>query len=121
MFGVYGFLALGFTLLILRYLRPHYSLNTAFMRTAFWGLNAGLVLMIATSLLPVGFIQFSASATYGYWYARSEEFMQQPLLETLRWIRMFGDMVFIVGALAVVLHIVMGLRSTAPNVQTGKH
>ena len=121
LFGVYGFLALGFTLLILRYLRPHYSLNTAFMRTAFWGLNAGLVLMIATSLLPVGFIQFSASATYGYWYARSEEFMQQPLLETLRWIRMFGDMVFIVGALAVVLHIVMGLRSTAPNVQTGKH
>jgi nitric oxide reductase subunit B len=40
------------------------------------------------------------------WYARSEEFMQQDLLETLRWIRTFGDVVFIIGALAVAWQVV---------------
>src|SRR3546814_18817061 len=54
LFGVYGFLALGFTLLVLRYIRPAIAFNERLMRLGFWGLNAGLVLMIFTSLLPVG-------------------------------------------------------------------
>src|SRR3546814_15769886 len=75
--------------------------NDRLMNTGFWSLNAGLVLMIFTSLLPVGLFQFQASTSVGMWYARSDEFLQQPFLETLRWIRTFGDVVFIVGALAV--------------------
>lgn len=114
LFGVYGFLALGFTLLVLRYIRPHYRLHQGLMRTAFWGLNAGLALMIFTSLLPIGFIQFHASVSQGLWYARSEEFMQQPLLQTLRWVRTFGDVVFIVGAVSVALQVVLGLRDRTP-------
>lgn len=106
LFGVYGFLALGFTLLVLRYIRPEAVFNPALMRTAFWGLNGGLVLMIATSLLPIGFIQFHASATEGLWYARSEAFMQQDILQTLRWVRTFGDVVFIIGASAFALQVV---------------
>jgi nitric oxide reductase subunit B len=109
LFGVYGFLALGFTLLVLRYLRPDHQFSTPLMKTAFWGLNAGLVLMIFTSLLPVGIIQFHASVSQGLWYARSEEFMQQPLLQNLRWVRTFGDVVFIVGAIAMALQVVLGL------------
>lgn len=109
LFGVYGFLALGFTLLVLRYIRPDVALNERLMSTAFWWLNAGLVLMIFTSLLPIGIIQFVASASEGLWYARSEEFMQQPLLQNLRWIRTFGDVVFIIGALAVSLQVVMAV------------
>ena len=109
LFGVYGFLALGFTLLVLRYLRPNLAFSAPLMKTAFWGLNAGLVLMIFTSLLPVGIIQFHASVSQGLWYARSEEFLQQPLLQTLRWVRTFGDMVFIVGAIAMALQVVLGL------------
>ena len=109
LFGVYGFLALGFTLLVLRYLRPNLAFSAPLMKTAFWGLNAGLVLMIFTSLLPVGIIQFHASVSQGLWYARSEEFMQQPLLQLLRWVRTFGDMVFIVGAIAMALQVVLGL------------
>ena len=54
LFGVYGFLALGFTLLVLRYLRPQVVFSEALMKTGFWGLNLGLVLMISTSLLPIG-------------------------------------------------------------------
>ena len=70
-----------------------------------------LVLMLATSLLPIGIIQFHASASVGLWYARSEEFMQQPLLQTLRWVRTFGDLVFIVGALSMAWQVVTGVLS----------
>lgn len=112
LFGVYGFLALGFTLLVLRYIRPQLVFNERLMKTGFWWLNAGLVLMIATSLLPIAVMQFHASFTHGLWYARSEEFLQQPILQTLRWVRTFGDVVFIVGALAVVWQVVSGVFGT---------
>ncbi|MGO4303503.1 nitric-oxide reductase large subunit [Cupriavidus sp. RAF12] len=114
LFGVYGFLALGFTLLVLRYIRPHFELSPSLMKIAFWGLNGGLVLMIATSLLPIGIIQFLASASEGLWYARSEAFLQQPLLQTLRWVRTFGDVVFLVAALTFALQVVIGLLSGRP-------
>ncbi|MEK7455152.1 MAG: nitric-oxide reductase large subunit [Pseudomonadota bacterium] len=107
LFGVYGFLALGFTLLVLRYIRPEIGFSERLMRLSFWGLNAGLVLMIFTSLLPVGLFQFEASVTTGMWYARSDEFLQQDFLETLRWVRTFGDVVFIVGAVAVAWQVVI--------------
>lgn len=111
LFGVYGFLALGFTLLVLRYIRPQLEFSERLMKVAFWWLNGGLVLMIATSLLPIGIIQFHASVSQGLWYARSEAFMQQDLLQTLRWVRTFGDVVFIVGALAMTWQVVSGFFS----------
>ena len=109
LFGVYGFLALGFTLLVLRYIRPQLVFNERLMKVGFWWLNGGLVLMLATSLLPIGLIQFHASVSEGLWYARSEAFMQQDLLQTLRWVRTFGDVVFIIGALSVSWQVVSGL------------
>jgi len=113
LFGVYGFLALGFTLMVLRYVRPQLVFSEGLMKTAFWCLNGGLVLMIATSLLPIGILQFHASVSEGLWWARSEAFMQQPLLETLRWVRTFGDVVFIVGAVAMAWQVVSGVRGTS--------
>ena len=109
LFGVYGFLALGFTLLVLRYIRPKLVFNEKLMQTSFWLLNGGLVLMLFTSLLPIGIIQFAASASKGLWYARSEALLQSDILVTLRWVRTFGDLVFIVGALAVVWQVVKGV------------
>ncbi|MNV88527.1 hypothetical protein D3C71_1827430 [compost metagenome] len=35
--------------------------------------------------------------------------MQQDLLQTLRWVRTFGDIVFLVGAFAVIWQIAGGL------------
>jgi len=110
LFGVYGFLALGFVLLILRYIRPNLQFDEKLMKMAFWTMNIGLAMMLFTSLLPVGFIQFYAAATEGLWYARSEAFMQQPLLQNLRWFRTLGDMVFIVGALGISWQVVKGLK-----------
>ncbi|MBS3959620.1 MAG: nitric-oxide reductase large subunit [Xanthomonadaceae bacterium] len=114
LFGVYGFLALGFTLLVLRYVRPQLVFSERLMKTGFWWLNAGLMLMIFTSLLPIGLIQFHAAVSEGLWYARSEAFLQQPILETLRWVRMFGDTVFIVGAVALSWQVVIGVWGRRP-------
>ncbi|MDR9469318.1 nitric-oxide reductase large subunit [Marinospirillum sp.] len=119
LFGVYGFLALGFCLLILRYIRPNLVFSERLMKTAFWWLNIGLLLMLFTSLLPIGFIQFYASASEGLWYARSEAFMQQDLLHALRWIRTFGDVIFIVGALAVTWQIVKGVLGKPEKENSG--
>ncbi len=109
LFGVYGFLALGFSLLVLRYIRPQIVFDERLMKVGFWWLNIGLALMLFTSLLPVGIIQFVASASEGLWYARSEGFMQTDILQTLRWVRTLGDVVFIVGALAVAWQVVKGV------------
>ena len=76
------------------------------IKTGFWALNAGLVLMIVTSLLPIGIFQAHASMTEGLWYARSEGFLQQDFLVTLRWIRTFADVIFITGAVCVALQVV---------------
>ena len=99
LFGVYGFLALGFVLLVGCYIKPDYTYNSKHMTIGFWMLNAGLCGMIVSSLLPIGVIQAYATITHGLWYARSEEFMQQGYLEMFRWIRTISDFVFIGGAL----------------------
>lgn len=109
LFGVYGFLAIGFVLLVLRYIRPNVELNVKWMKVSFWSLNAGIVLMIVTSLLPIAIFQAYASMSEGLWYARSEEFLQQDFLETLRWVRTFGDVVFIVGAVGIFLEVTKAL------------
>lgn len=106
LFGVYGFLSLGFVFLIARYIRPEVEFNDKLMKFGFWALNIGLALMVLISLLPIGLIQSWASITYGLWFARSEEFMQQPLLQKLRWARLVGDTILIIGAVAFFWQIV---------------
>ena len=101
LFGVYGFLALGFVLLVGCYIKPHFTYDEKQMTIGFWLLNIGLTGMIITSLLPVGIFQAFASISEGLWYARSEAFLQQPKLELLRWIRTFSDLIFIGGACCV--------------------
>ena len=57
--------------------------------------------MVLISVLPIGLMQAWASVEYGTWYARSAEFMQTPILEKLRWLRMIGDTVFAIGAVGL--------------------
>ena len=54
--------------------------------------------MVLLSMLPVGLLQAWASIERGTWYARSAEFLQTPLMQTLRWLRFPGDILFAVGA-----------------------
>ncbi|MCA9444253.1 MAG: hypothetical protein KC964_25905, partial [Candidatus Omnitrophica bacterium] len=37
----------------------------------------------------------------GLWYARSAEFLQTDLMETLRWMRVIGDTIFALGVVAL--------------------
>lgn len=105
LFGVYGMLGIGLMLVCLRALEPNQPWNERWLWLAFWGLNAGLFLMCMVSLLPVGLLQTWASVDRGYWYARSSEFMNTPLMQTLRWLRVPGDTIFALGALALVIFV----------------
>jgi nitric oxide reductase subunit B len=101
LFGVYGMLGFGLMLFCLRAMRPAAVWNERPLAVSFWALNAGLVLMVTLSLLPIGILQTSAAIERGTWWARSAEFMQTPLMQTLRWLRAPGDTVFAVGILAM--------------------
>ena len=100
LFGVYGNLGLGLTLLSLRLLTVQKQWHTRSLWFAFWSVNIGLALMVLLSLLPVGLAQTWASVEHGMWYARSAEFLQTPSLEVARWLRSIGDTIFAVGMLA---------------------
>jgi len=101
LFGVYGLLSLGLVLVVLRRLTHAVEWKEGLLRYSFWALNAGLALMVALSLLPIGLIQTWASVEHGTWYARSSELLQQPHVELLRWLRLVGDGVFLSGVLAL--------------------
>ena len=120
LFGVYGFLSLGFVLLIVRYLRPHFQWNEGQMKTAFWGMNIGLGLMMFTSLLPIGLFQFHASIAEGMWYARSAELLQQDHMVDLRWFRTFGDVVFMIGALTYAWQVIKALAQKEKTIRNHK-
>ena len=101
LFGVYGMLGIALMLFCMRGLRGKVVWNTRALELSFWSLNIGLVLMALLTLLPLGIMQLMAAIEHGYWYARSAEFMQQPIVEILIWMRVPGDTIFSVGALSL--------------------
>jgi len=103
--GVYGMLGIGLMLFCVRGLRPDAAWNEKLLRTSFWSLNIGLTLMGALTLLPMGLLQLNAVLEHGYAYARSADFMGRPIIHLLVWMRMPGDIVFSVGALALALFV----------------
>ena len=128
LFGVYGMLGLGLTLFCLRALNPGRPWKQGALKLSFWSLNLGLTLMSVLSLLPVGLLQAWASIQHGTWYARSAEFMQSGSMQTLRWMRVPGDIVFSIGA-AAFAWFVLGLltghsydkaQSAGQDLQTGE-
>ena len=99
LFGVYGMLGIGLMLFCVRGLRPAVEWNTGLLRGSFWALNIGLSLMALLTLLPLGILQLQAALENGYWFARSAEFMDRPLVHLLIWMRVPGDTIFSAGAL----------------------
>lgn len=96
LFGVYGMLGMGFIITCLR-LYSKNLWNEKLIKNAFWLLNIGLVLMVALSLLPLGIIQAYTAITKGYSYARDAELLYTPTVQTIKWLRVIGDVVFSVG------------------------
>lgn len=96
LFGVYGILGMGFIIMCLR-LYSKRSWSEKLLSRAFWGLNIGLMLMVVLSLLPVGIIQAYTSITKGYSFARDTELLYSPTVQTLKWMRVIGDIIFSIG------------------------
>jgi len=101
LFGVYGMLAIGLMLFCLKGMAPRHVWKTSVLGFAFWSINIGLALMVGLSDLPRGILQAWASVNDGMWMARSAEFTQTDLMDTLRWLRVIGDTIFAIGVLAL--------------------
>jgi len=101
LFGVYGMLGIGLILFVLRSMYRKQKWNDKLISITFWLLNIGLLLMVVLSLLPVGLMQTVASVKEGMWFARSAEFMQQPLVSVFKWLRIVGDTIFAIGTLTL--------------------
>ena len=84
----------------MRAMQPERVWNTKLLAFSFWAINIGMFLEIMLSLLPIGLLQTVQSVSVGYWSARSPEFMQSALMDNLRWMRLFGDTIFAIGAIA---------------------
>jgi nitric oxide reductase subunit B len=110
LFGVYGMLGIGLMLFVLKGLTAKYVWRNKIISIAFWSINIGLMVMVLISILPVGVLQTIASIKHGMWYARSAEFMQGSTLQTLRWLRIIGDTIFSIGALALAWFVI-GLKT----------
>lgn len=109
LFGVYGMLGIGLMLFVLRDMDSVSVWKEKWLKFAFWSINIGLLAMVLISVLPIGMAQTFASVQEGLWYARSAEFMQQPLLDTFKWLRVIGDTIFALGTVALVWF-VFGLK-----------
>ncbi|TXD50033.1 nitric-oxide reductase large subunit [Polaribacter sp. IC073] len=96
LFGVYGMLGMGFIIICLRFYSDRVW-NSKKLKRAFWCLNIGLIAMVVLSLLPIGIIQAYTSITEGYSFARESDLLYSPTIQTLKWMRMIGDIIFSVG------------------------
>jgi nitric oxide reductase subunit B len=111
MFGVFGMLGLGVLVFCLRAAQSDaaWASTEKLVRIGFWGLNAGLALMLLIDLFPAGVLQLWDAMSNGYWHARRLTFTMHGTFHTLEWARVVGDLTFILlGALPICLAAVRG-------------
>jgi nitric oxide reductase subunit B len=113
MFGVFGMLALAVLVFCLRSMQTDavWQGTVRYIRIGFWGLNAGLALMVITDLFPAGVLQLWDSLSHGYWHARRLTYLMSGTFHVLEWVRIFADSVFVL--LGVVPILIATLRSLA--------
>ena len=117
MMGVYGMLAAGLALFCLRYLIPEERWSERAAKWSFWSLNIGLAWMCFATLFPLGILQLYESVSTGYFEARSLEYITNATNALLEWMRLPGDVVFIVGGVLPLLYLCyLGVRHTVPRV-----
>lgn len=98
MMGVFGMLAIALMVFVLRQTTTEVRWPGVekFIRVGFWGTNIGLAMMVAFSLFPSGVFQVWDVVQNGYWHARSLDYTGGVLARRLEWMRLPGDLVFIV-------------------------
>lgn len=107
---------------VARYFIPDDKASDRAMRISFWSLNIGLLWMLFVNLFPVGYLQLVDSVNNSYWHARSPEFYAQPAVRLLEWLRLPGDMIFIVGGILPVVYLAvrMFLRRNRSELPAGE-
>jgi nitric oxide reductase subunit B len=118
MMGVYGMLAIGFFMFVARYFIPPDRRSRWAMGLSFWSLNLGLAWMLFVNLVPIGIMQLGDSFTHGYWHARQIDFFMQPAVRFAEWMRLPGDLLFIVGGILPVVY--LALRMFACRSRSGQ-
>ncbi|HMK67065.1 MAG TPA: cbb3-type cytochrome c oxidase subunit I, partial [Stellaceae bacterium] len=114
MMGVFGMLGVALMVFVLRETTDEgtWASVRKYVRCGFFGLNIGLAMMIVLSLFPAGALQVYDVVEHGYWHARSLAYTAGALPRLLEWLRLPGDLVFIVlGALPIFLAVALGYRS----------
>ena len=115
LFGVYGMLGIGLMLLCRRDLpQAAGAWSDRMLKWVFWLFNGGLALMVFGSLLPQGIVQALISFDQSYWHARTPELLHSPLMETLVWLRVPGDIVFALGAVLLLVFLVRVQFASSP-------
>jgi len=125
MMGVFGMLGVALVVFALRQLSSDRTWQSIekYVRVSFWGLNAGLLLMVVLNLFPAGILQLVDVLRNGYWHARSPLFQQQASARLLEWLRLPADLIFIglgvVPLLIAALLAYKALWKTAPASTAG--
>jgi nitric oxide reductase subunit B len=106
MMGVFGMLGIGLVVFAIRETVSDTLWNTLekYVRVGFWGLNGGLLMMVVMSLFPAGVLQLIDVLENGYWHARSLAYTGSDQARLFEWLRMPGDVVFILfGAVPIAI------------------
>jgi nitric oxide reductase subunit B len=66
------------------------------VKLSFWSLNIRLALMVITNLFPEGILQVWDVLEFGYWHARSLEFIGTDRIRMLEWVSMPSHLILII-------------------------
>ena len=116
--GVFGMLALAMMVFVLRQTTDEirWAGMEKYVKVGFWGSNIGLLMMVAMNLFPGGVLQVWDVTQHGYWHARSLAYTGSATARLIEWLRLPGDLVFIVfGAVPLAISAIkgyIGVRAT---------
>lgn len=117
--GVFGMLAIALMVFALRQTSTdaRWPGIEKYVKVAFWGTNGGLAMMVFMSLFPGGVLQLWDVIQHGYWHARSVDYIHSGRALLFEWLRLPGDLVFILfGALPLLIASIkgyLGMRAAA--------
>lgn len=95
----------------MRYMIPEDRWSDRAAKISFWSLNIGLLWMVFATLLPLGILQLYHSVSTGYYDARTLQYLTGGLNPVLEWLRLPGDVLFIVGGVLPVVYLCwLGVR-----------
>jgi nitric oxide reductase subunit B len=103
MFGVKGNVAIAGLLYCCQHLFHRSAWNPALIRTIFWSLQIGVLLMMFIDLFPAGLYQMWIVLQDGLWAARMQSVSSGPVFVALTYARIPGGALFFLGGVLPLL------------------